>query len=404
MRRSTKPSLVAALAALFVLALAAAFAPISRMAAVALETDRRQTVAEAQAALAWKLIERAAPGADAMVSPASLASAFSALSMGVDARMKAAMFKAVGFGVPADEAETLLATARKTLAAADPAVFVSADRLVFPPGARPVERVVADLDKLGVSHVVLDVSTPDGVKAVDDWVDDVTKGLIPQILGAPLDRPEFVALNALYFKGKWKEPFDPKATAEAPFTGVDGKALPAMLMRLPEAERAFRADKDFIGVDLPFAGDRYSLTIVTSTDKPRALKDFAPVKDWLSGERFATRRGDLALPRFSLETQSDLMPSLRRDLEDGMKSPTAFSAFGAGATIDGILQRAKIEVDEQGATAAAATAVFVARALEVDDTLHMVVDKPYLFALRDRQSGFILIAGYVAKAPKGKGA
>jgi serpin B len=404
MGRLAKPSLIAILVAVSALSLAAPFAPASLPAATASEADNRQKVAEAQASLAWKLIERAAPGADAMVSPASLASAFSALSVGADVRMKAAMFKAVGFGVPTDEAETLLAMARKTLAAADPAVFVSADRLVFPPGARPSERVVASLAKLGASCVVVDVSTPGGVKAIDDWVDGVTKGLIPQILGAPLERPEFVALNALYFKGKWKEPFDPKATAEAPFVGVDGKALPAMLMRLPEAERAFRAEKNFIGVDLPFAGDRYSLTIVTSTDKPKALKEFASVKDWLSGAGFAPRQGDLALPRYSLETQSDLMPSLGRDLEEGLKSPTAFSGFGAGAKIDGILQRAKIEVDEQGATAAAATAVFVARALAVDDALHMVVDKPYLFALRDRQSGFILIAGYVAKAPKGKGA
>ena len=68
----------------------------SRVVAAA-EADNRQTVAEAQASLAWKLIERAPPGADAMVSPASLASAFSALSVGADDRMKAAMFKAVGF-------------------------------------------------------------------------------------------------------------------------------------------------------------------------------------------------------------------------------------------------------------------------------------------------------------------
>ena len=128
------------------------------------------------------------------------------------------------------------------------------------------------------------------------------------------------------------------------------------------------------------------------------------VKDWLSGADFEPHRGDVVLPRYSLETQTDLMPSLRSDLEDGLKSPTAFSAFGGGVKIEGILQRAKIEVDEQGTTAAATTGVFAARALAVDDALHMVVDKPYLFALRDRQSGFILIAGYVAKAPKGKGA
>jgi serpin B len=399
-----KQPLITALAALSALALAAPFALADLPVVAAAEADNHQTVADAQASLAWKLIERAPPGADAMVSPASLASAFSALSVGADDRMKAAMFKAVGFDAPPEEAEGLLTTARKALAGADPAVFVSADRLVFPLGAQPDARVVVDLDKLGVSHVVIDVSTPDGAKAVDAWVNDVTKGLIPQILGKPLDRPEFVALNALRFKGKWKEAFDPKATAEAPFTGVDGKAAPAMLMRLPVAERDFRAERGFIGVDLPFAGDRYSLTIVTSTDKPKALKDFAPVKDWLSGADFEPHRGDVVLPRYSLETQTDLMPSLRSDLEDGLKSPTAFSAFGGGVKIEGILQRAKIEVDEQGTTAAATTGVFAARALAVDDALHMVVDKPYLFALRDRQSGFILIAGYVAKAPKGKGA
>ena len=63
-----------------------------------------------------------------------------------------------------------------------------------------------------------------------------------------------------------------------------------------------------------------------------------------------------------------------------------------------------IDADEEGAEAAAATAVIVGRSLEIDDAYHMVVDKPFLFALRDRQSGLILVAGYVGHAPKGKAA
>ena len=82
----------------------------------------------------------------------------------------------------------------------------------------------------------------------------------------------------------------------------------------------------------------------------------------------------------------------------------AAGAARCGSCHQPIFSGHPIEVDEQGATAAAATGVFAARALAVDDALHMVVDKPYLFAPRDRQSGFILIAGYVAKAPKGTGA
>jgi serpin B len=328
------------------------------------------------------------------------------LDKGADPRMQAALLKALGLGAVAPaEAAAILADARKNLAgAADPSVFVSADALVFPPNAAPGKLAQDGLTAEGVKIFAADVSKPDGAKMVDDWVNDNTKGVIPEILGKPLDRPSFIALNALHFKAKWKEPFDPKQTAEAPFVGSDGKSQPTMLMHLPEAARAFRTEKGFVGVDLPFDGERYSLVVVTSTDKPKALKDFAPVKGWLSGAGFAAHKGDLALPKFSLETSTDLLPLVKDDLKDGLKSPTALAEFGSSATIQGILQRTKIDVFEEGAEAAAATAVVVGRALEVDDAVHMVVDKPYIFALRDRQSGFILAAGYVAKAPKGKGA
>lgn len=340
-----------------------------------------------------------------MVSPASLASAFAVLTLGADAHMQAALFKALEIGDhAAPNHAALLEQARKSAAEADAGVFVSADQLVIPPHPAPSPILLAGLEKLGVGHRVADTSKLEDVKAIDAWVAEKTHGEIPEILGKPLESASFVALNALYFKDKWREPFDPKATASAPFHAVDGSTEPAILMHLDEAQRAYRADKSFIGVDLPFTGERFSLLVVTSNDgKARTLKEFEKAAAWLSGDGFAPRRGDLALPRFSLEDEGDLLPALAKDLAEAMKSPTALSGFGPKARVEGVLQRTKIEVDEEGATAAAATAVVVARALAVDEALHMVVDRPYLFALRDRQSGLILIAGYVGKAPKGGG-
>jgi len=281
-------------------------------------------------------------------------------------------------------------------------VFTSFDQLVIPPHPSPSAILQAGLEKLGVSYRIADTSKAEDVNAIDAWIAEKTRGEIPRILGKPLQSASFVALNALYFKAKWQEPFDPQATVSAPFHAVDGSAERAMLMRLAERERTYRADKSFIGVDLPFAGERFSLTVVTSNDnKPRKLADFEPAKAWLSGDGFAPRRGDLALPRFSLESENDLLPALSKDLAEAAKTPTALLGFGPNAKIEGILQRTKIEVDEEGATAAAATAVVVARSMVADDALHMIVDKPYLFALRDRQSGLILVAGYVGKAPNG---
>jgi serine protease inhibitor len=61
-----------------------------------------------------------------------------------------------------------------------------------------------------------------------------------------------------------------------------------------------------------------------------------------------------------------------------------------------------IDIDEEGAEAAATTAVISSRALGSDEAIHMVVDKPFVYALRDKVTGLILVAGYVGQPPKGK--
>jgi serine protease inhibitor len=368
-------------------------------------TDENQrALAAAQARLAWRIIEDGAPGADTTISPAGLASVFAVLSEGADAKLKGAIVKALGFeGKDSKTAIAALQEARTIVASADAAVFVSKDRLVFGPGQQPSELVAKRMDALNIPYAVADLTKADEVKKIDDWVNATTGGMIPGILGQPLDAPSFVALNALHFKAKWKTPFDPRATADAPFMGADHKSEPVAMMRLPEATRAYRAETGFVGVELPFAESRYSLVVVTSSDAPKTAKEFAGAASWLSGEGFAPRKGDLAMPRFSLEGGANLLPTLAKaGLAEGLKSPTAFAGFAPSLTIQQILQRAKIEVDEEGAEAAAATAAIAVRSLAVDDTLHMVVDKPFIYALRDRDSGLIIVAGYVGRPPKGK--
>jgi serine protease inhibitor len=366
--------------------------------------ESRKALAAAQARLAWRLIEGAAPGADVTVSPAGLASLFAVLSEGADAKLKAAMVKALGFeGKDWRTALAALKEARAAVASADPAVFVSRDRLVFAPGEAPGELAAKGMDALGVPYVVADLTKADEIKKIDDWVKATTGGMIPEILGQPLQAPSFVALNALHFKAKWKTPFDSRLTAETSFIGADHKSGPVEMMRLPEAERAYRAEAGFIGVELPFDDMRYSLVVVASSGAPKTAKEFATAASWLSGEGFAPRNGDLALPRFSLEGSANLMPALAKaGLAEGLKSPTALAGFAPDVTLQQILQRATIEVDEEGTEAAAATAAIVTRSLAVDDTLHMVVDKPFIYALRDRDSGLILVAGYVGRPPRGR--
>jgi serine protease inhibitor len=390
-------------------------------------TTDRTTVdafAAAQARLAFSLIEKVANGnnvaarcsspcmsmsrrVDATVSPASLAAAFGIVGQGADHAMKAAIARALGFTPEqADAGLAALADVRGMLANAGE-TFQSASRIVFAPSSPPNRIMQAGLENLGIDYSVADLSDPEAAAKIDAWIKEVTKGAIPEILGGPVAKSSLVALNALHFKSRWQSPFDPALTAPAAFVGVDGKSGDVAMMRLGRAIRAFRQERKgeqrFVAIDLPFVDKRFSLVVVTTTDKAAPARDFTPVGAWLAGTGFTAHAGDLAMPRFSASAREDLMPVLDAlGLDKARHAATALQGLAPGAMLSQVVQLAMIEIDEEGAEGAAATAVMSSRALGADDAIHMVVDKPFLYALRDTVTGLILVAGYAGQPPKGK--
>jgi serine protease inhibitor len=383
-----------------------------------------EAFAAAQARLAFSLIEKIANGnnaaarcsspcvsmnrrVDATVSPASLAAAFGIVSQGADHAMKAAIARAFGFTPEqADAGLAALADVRGTLAKAGD-TFQSASRIVFAPSSRPNRIMQAGLENLGIDYSIADLSDPEAAAKIDAWIKEVTKGAIPEILGGPVAKSSLVALNALHFKSRWKSPFDPALTAPVAFVGVDGKSGEVAMMRVGRGIRAFRQERkgeqSFVAIDLPFVDERFSFVVVTTTDKAAPARDFAPTAAWLTGTGFTAQAGDLAMPRFSASGREDLLPALDAlGLDKARHAATALQGFAPGTMLSQVGQRAMIEIDEEGAEAAAATAVMSSRALGADDAIHMVVDKPFVYALRDKVTGLILVAGYVGQPPKGK--
>jgi serine protease inhibitor len=381
----------------------AALGLLAHPAAEAIDPAKSE-LASAQANLAWALIEKLASRTGTVtVSPAGLASVFGIISLGADRAMKAAIAKALGFGPrQAEDGLAALAAVRGKLANASD-TFQSANRIVIAPTTPLNEGLRARLESFGIDYSVADLNDPEAAAKIDAWVGEVTQGAIPEILGGPVEEASFVALNALHFKGRWKTRFDRQLTVTAFFKGINGNAGDVAMMHLGQAIRAFRQERNFVAVDLSFADERRSLVVVTTTDQPASAKEFAPVASWLSGFGFSLRSGDLALPRFSVSAREDLMPVLDSlGLDKARHADTALQGFAPGAMLSQVLQRTRVEVDEEGAEAAAASSVFMSRSLEADDAIHMVVDKPFIYALRDSATGLILVAGYVGQPPRGK--
>src|SRR5262249_6132916 len=150
---------------------------------------------------------------------------------------------------------------------------------------------------------------------------------------------------------------------------------------------------------LPYATERFQLVVITTTDKPARPAEFARVADWLTGEGFKESQGELSLPRFTLGSSADLLKALDAlGLQPARRSSHALSNLSPGPMMIGqVLQRTEIKVDEAGTEAAAASAVVTSRGVALD-YVKMMVDKPFMFALRDAETGLVLLTGYVGNA------
>lgn len=354
----------------------------------------------AQTALATRLIDRLVAnnnGANVIVSPASLAGALGVIEFGADEQLRRNLHRVLGFTEGSQSSIDFDGLRRATGRPRRDGPLSSANAIFFDVHVNPSPRALEALSDAGVRTGVEEFAKPATLAAINAWVNEQTRGKIPTILDKVPDETGLVAVNALYFKDRWKQPFEANATKLASFRMVGGKTIEAPLMRAGEGRFRFRRDNRFIAVDLPYASEGYSLVAITTRRDPAPAKDFSAVGSWLTGQGFFSSEGEVALPRFAASSSFDLMPALRAL---GLKSPNRLPGFARGLLRLGkVQQRVELTVDEEGTEAAAATAVTTTRSAE-NEFIKFSADKPFMFALRD-QSGLIVIAGYIGRPHSG---
>jgi serine protease inhibitor len=390
------------------LASAAALAWVAqtRISFAALLTPDR--LLEAQGRLGFSLLSGLAKtrraGENVVLSPASLAAVLSLLDVGADAKMRVALHKAMGFEGPDNKTAggdlTELRNAVRDLLRSTDGPLLLASSVVIDPEAKPKPEAIAQMRALGAEITLADVRRPEVMKAINDWVAARTKGRIPSILDAPPAQGA-VALNALYFKDFWQRQFEKSATQSKSFYGIGASAEVPMMRQT--ARHSFRHDDRFVAVDLGYRTSRYSFVVVTTNDKPAPAAEFASVASWLDGRGFRAGNVRLELPRFTATDNAGLLPILANmGFREGLASPTAFSGLAqAPLTISGIQQRTFLTVDEEGTEASAVTGVMMTTRMGDIGEVPVLVDKPFLFALRDKESGLIIMSGYIGKPANG---
>ena len=245
-------------------------------------------------------------------------------------------------------------------------------------------------------------SDPETVKKVNGWVKQNTQNLIPQIVDRLDPRTEFVLVNTIYFKGKWANPFDSANTKPGPFTRVDGSQHDVPMMNA-SVQLAYAETPQWHAVKMPYGGNRLAMIVATSrgeakgSDVRRALGS-ADMFKTLADAPWQEREVNLALPRFRAEFGADLTDALSRQGLSAVFRPGANFRQMTNAPVraTSVIQRALVEVTEEGTEAAAATAVTATRSLDGPEPVNFSADRPFVFAIVDQKTGMALFVGHIA--------
>ena len=274
-------------------------------------------------------------------------------------------------------------------------------------GQKDYEFLSAFLDVLaenyGAGLRILDfiTETEKSRLTINDWVSKQTEGRIEDLipLGAIDASTCLVLTNAIYFNAAWEDPFDEDITADGPFYLLDGGQVTVPMMKQTESF-GYTEGEGYQAVELLYDGGELSMVILL----PKA-GNFQAFEEGLQAQQVdAIISGlqptgvALTMPKFEFDSEF----SLKDTLAD-MGMPIAFSggADFSGMTgnrelfISDVLHKGFVAVNEAGTEAAAATAVIMPTAAPPEPSVEVTIDRPFIFLIRDIETGAILFVGRV---------
>ncbi|MGH8912640.1 MAG: serpin family protein [Acidimicrobiia bacterium] len=235
------------------------------------------------------------------------------------------------------------------------------------------------------------VGAPDEVVTiVNDWVADQTDGFIDELTTGYDPKTVVVLANAMYLKASWAVQFH-RLEQPGQFTTINGDIVETEMMSHDEY-LPLNGGSDFVAVELPYVGGNLSLVVIQPEDLIAFEADLTAAR--LAEITEGLREGGihLTMPVWSTKTSIEALDPLHAI---GLPSTYDFSAMIDGGQTDYFIESishvARIDVDETGTTAGAATDVVIA----ASHGPTVMIDRPFFYVIRDRGSDAILFMGHV---------
>ena len=282
----------------------------------------------------------------------------------------------------------------------DPLTDISMANSIWYRSGYPVKQTFIDVNKKYFDAIVqaLDFNRLDAADIINQWCAGQTKDRIKEIIESPID-PNVVMylINALYFKSKWQYEFDKANTKQDDFS-LAGNRTKKVNMMEQTTVLPYYADQNLRCVEMPFGNQAFSMVAIL----PGGDMDLDGLIDYLDSETWQNVVNNLweqniwlKLPRFKIECEIDLNNPVKNA---GMKR-----IFGGGLNnisdgplaVSNIKQKTFVEVNEEGAEAAAVTVIEIRESLVpgTPQQIAFFANRPFLYLIKEKSTGVILFIG-----------
>ena len=247
----------------------------------------------------------------------------------------------------------------------------------------------------------LDFTNPESTKRINGWCSEHTNNMIPTIIDQVEPSAVAYILNAIYFNGTWTDKFDKNNTNKEQFNGYTRDIMYVDMMHR-NAKYYYTSNDVYSAVTLPYGSGAYSMTVIL----PNEGKFISDLTKKLNADTIASLRRnmeeclvDLKLPRFTTEMKLPLKGIVAKLGAPSMFDATRadFSSFANGNVyVSEMLQKAKIEVSEEGTKAAAVTMGMVkltSMRPQEPRRVDFHCDRPFVYMIQDNYTGAILFMG-----------
>lgn len=239
-------------------------------------------------------------------------------------------------------------------------------------------------------------------EAINQWGSDATQGRISDVVprGDVTAFTRFLPVAVTYLRAPWQVPFDRATTRTGSFSRLDGTSADVRTMQVASPSGVLTAEgPGWRAIDIPYLGGELSLLVVVPSGATFEDLEGSLDRDRLDAivDSLADEPVDLRLPLFGFTTSGDLTDELESlGLTDAFGRSADFSGITSDELLNlsGVAYQGYFGIDEEG-TDADTKANATDNAAPTPGAQKITVDRPFVFAVRDRETGLVLLMGRV---------